>query len=173
MKITHSARSTARAGFSLIELVVVVLIMAVLAGVVVPRVVDHQRTARDSRRLADIKTIRNAVEQYYLDNGQYPPADGGGWNDSTEPTFIRSLVEEGYLTEMPSDPINDNTYYYRYRVYNKGAQGCVGSTRFFVLGIRRFETEDYKTEHPGFFKCANKDWAQVFDYVTGGGASFR
>ena len=39
--------------------------------------------------------------------------------------LIPALLAEGYLREPPADPLNDNTYQYRYRVYNKGANGCV------------------------------------------------
>ena len=35
------------------------------------------------------------------------------------------------------------------------------------------ETEDFKTKNPGYFKCTGRDWSGEFDYVTGGGASFK
>ena len=164
----------ARHGFSLIELVVVILIMTVLAGVVVPRVLEHQKTARDARRLADVKALSKVIEQYYMEKGQFPAASSGGWNRSTDAAgFIQVLVEEGYLAEPVEDPINDNTYHYRYRTFRQGAHGCVGRTRFYVLGVRNFESDDFANENPGYFRCANKDFGDNFDYVTGGGASFR
>jgi general secretion pathway protein G len=164
---------SSKAGFSLIELVVVVLIMSVLAGVVVPRVIDRQATARDSRRLADVKAISSAVEQFYLDTGQWPVADGSGWDKSHDASFISELTNKGYLRETPKDPVNDNTYHYRYYVYNQGKYGCIGSSKFYVLGVRQFESDDFATKNPGFFKCASRNWSSDFDYVTGGGASFN
>jgi len=172
MQLSNRQRG-GRAGFSLIELIVVVLIMTVLAGVVVPRVLDHQMAARDARRLADLKGLQQAIEQYYLDKGAFPAADGTSWNESTDPDFISALLKEGYLREKPEDPVNDATYQYRYYVYNKGSYGCVGDTKFYVLGIRNFETANFAAEHPGYFKCASRDWSAEFDYVTGGGASFQ
>ncbi|MEW6071885.1 MAG: type II secretion system protein GspG [Planctomycetota bacterium] len=164
-------------GFSLIELVVVISILAILAGVLVPRVTNHMKSARDSRRLADIKAIRNAVEQYYMDNTTYPAANTngayGGWDVSLDGNFISVLQDKGYLPEVPADPINDATYHYRYYVYPAASYGCVGSTSFYVLGIKAFENASFATKNKGFFKCASRDWSTEFAYVTGGGASYQ
>lgn len=166
-----------RPGFTLIELVVVISILAILSGVLVPRVKDHMQGARDARRLADIKTIRNAIEQYYWDKGSYPLANTnssyGGWDVSHDGDFISTLVDAGYLSEAPADPINDSTYHYRYYVYEKGSYGCAGEKQFYVLGIRNFETAEFAAKNKGFFKCASRDWNNEFAYVTGGGASLK
>lgn len=172
MKPLLNASRSRRSGFSLIELVVVILIMTVLAGVVVPRVLEHQKSARDARRLADAKALQKIIEQYYMEKGVFPGTRS--WNRSTDATgFINELVEEGYLAEPVQDPINDRTYHYRYRTFRAGAHGCVGQTDFYVLGIRNFESSDFAAENPGYFRCANKDFSDTFDFVTGGGASFR
>lgn len=163
--------------FTLIELVIVLSILAILAGILVPRVASHMQTARDARRLADIKTIRNAIDQFYLDRGAYPAPVGnngyGGWDVSHDGNFITELRNHGYLEDFPTDPINDSTYHYRYYVYSAGSHGCVGGTPFYVLGIRNFETTEYATQHRGFFRCNNRNWGSEFAYVTGGGATFR
>ena len=164
-------------GFSLIELVVVISILAILAGVLVPRVTSHMKSARDARRLADIKTIRNAIEQYYMDKGSYPVATPnssyGGWDVSHDNNFITVLRNSGYLEEMPADPINDETYHYRYYVYAAGSYGCKGDTEFYVLGVRNFESTDFAKKNKGFFRCSSRDWSSEFAYVTGGGASYK
>ncbi len=164
-----------RRGFTLIELVIVISVLAILSGVLVPRVANHMKSARDARRLADIKTIRNAIEQYYLDKGDFPRANAnsayGGWDVSHDGNFITALREHGYLEEMPSDPINDGTYHYRYYVYNQGDYDCKGTGKYYVLGIRNFESSDFAKKNRGFFKCADRDWSTEFVYVTGGGAS--
>ena len=173
MRIVPTA---AKKGFTLIELVVVIAILAILAGVLVPRVSNHMASARDSRRLADVRSIRNAVEQYYMDKAVYPAANEngsyGGWDVSHDDDFIRVLRDEGYLDEDATDPVNDETFHYRYYVYTKGSYGCKGSTDFFVLGIRNFESADFAGKNQGFFKCNNRDWGSEFAFVTGGGASF-
>lgn len=170
-------RQSERSGFTLIELVVVISILAILSGVLVPRVKDHMQAARDARRLADIKTIRNAIEQHYQDKGTYPVANTnssyGGWDVSHDGDFISTLVEAGYLSEAPADPINDATFHYRYYVYDAGSYGCGGEGKFYVLGIRNFETAEFAAKNKGFFKCASRDWNNEFAYVTGGGASLQ
>lgn len=162
--------------FTLVELVVVVSLLAILSGVLVPRVTNHMKAARDARRLADMKTLRNAVEQFHSDRGDYPAPNAnssfGGWDGSHDGDFIRVLVDEGYLEEELLDPINDATYHYRYYVYAQGAYGCKGAGKYYVLGVRNFENPDFAARNRGFFQCASRDWGDEFAYVTGGGASF-
>lgn len=164
----------ARRGFTLIELVVVISILAILSGVLVPRVKNHMKAANDARRVADIKRIRNAVEQYYMDKGAYPEArtnsSFGGWDVSCDGGFIDVLVETGYLESMPHDPIEDATFHYRYYVYNQGAYSCDGGSKYYVLGIRNFESSEFASKNKGFFQCAGRNWGNEFAFVTGGGA---
>ena len=164
-------------GFTLIELVVVIAILAILAGVLVPRVSNHMAAARDARRLIDVKTVREAVERYYLDTGAYPAANTnssyGGWDVSHDGNFIRVLRDEGYLDDEAFDPVNDATYHYRYYVYNKGSYGCVSGGKFYVLGIRAFESPDFAAKNEGYFECTGRNWGNEFAYVIGGGASLK
>ncbi|HEX6886375.1 MAG TPA: type II secretion system protein [Planctomycetota bacterium] len=164
---------TRRQAFTLIELVVVISILAILSGVLVPRVTSHLKSARDARRLADLKAVRTAIEQYRLDRGVYPPANAspaiGGWDVSFDGDFIPALTEEGYLDEEALDPLNDSTFHYRYYVYARSSYGCVGTQDFYVLGIRNFESSDFAAKNKGFFSCSGRDWNEEFAYVTGGG----
>ena len=170
--LTTMRSHTPRAGFTLVELVVVLLFLALLAGALVPRVTDRLAWARDARRLDGALIISEAVEQYHLDHGAYPVCGGdGSWNQSDQDEFIPVLVEEGYLEELPRDPLNNAHYHYRYYVYDQGAAGCSGDSEFYVLGIRGFETAEFKAKHPGYFKCSARDWSNEFAWVTGGGVS--
>ncbi len=162
-------------GFTLTELVVVILILAILAGALVPRVTDRMAASRDSRRLADVHVLREAIEQYYMDKGAYPHptvvAAGNGYDVSTDGDFIPELLKTGYLREPVMDPINNAVNYYGYNVFAQGTEGCKGKGKFYVLGIKRFETPGFAAAHVGYFKCAQKDWSTDFEFVTGAGAS--
>jgi general secretion pathway protein G len=164
----------ARAGFSLIELIVVVSILAILAGALIPRVSNRMARSRDAQRLADVRALKNAIDKYHADKGVYPPAKQsaahGGWDVSQDGDFIPTLLAEGYLQAIPHDPINDDTYQYRYYLYDQGAGGCASSSKFYVLGIRAFETADSALKNTGWFQCATRNWGSEFAYVTGGGA---
>ena len=163
-------------GFTMIELVVVISILAILSGVIVPRVNSHMKASRDAERLAHVKTLRSTIDQFHMDRGSYPVADSsstsGGWDVSNDGNFIQVLAESGYITEELVDPINDGRYHYRYYVYESGAYGCSGDRPFFVLGIRHFESHEFANRHRGFFRCPGRNWGNEFAFVTGGGAGF-
>ena len=165
------------AGFSLIEVVVVMLVLATLAGVVLPRVSGYQAKARDARRMQDLRVVQDAIEQYQLDKGVYPAAKKngsyGGWDVSHDGDFIPTLVDEGYLAGPVDDPISSGTYHFRYYVYNKGSYGCAGTGPFYVLGVRNFESAASAAANEGAFQCTSRDWGNEFAYVTGGGASYK
>lgn len=78
-------------GFSLIELMVVVAIIAVLAAVGMVSYRSANERARDSRRQADLQQIASALEMYRTDEGEYPAALG-------------DLVTGNYMREVPVDP---------------------------------------------------------------------
>lgn len=92
-------------GFTLIELLVVISIVGLLASVVISSLGSSRLKARDARRIADLRTIRNALELYISDNGQYP--SNGYWTCSflsSWDTLAASLAP--YISELPRDPTN-------------------------------------------------------------------
>ena len=64
-------------GFTLVELLVVLGIIALLAALVAPQVIGYLSGARSDAAAAQLKNLESAVELYYLDTGGYPPADAG------------------------------------------------------------------------------------------------
>ena len=126
-------RREAQAGFTLIEIMVVVVILGILAGIVVPRIMDRPDSARVSAAQQDIRAIESALNLYRLDNHQYPSTDQG----------LEALVEEpsgsprppswqGYLDRLPKDPWG-NEYQYlnpgehgEIDIYSLGADGRPG-----------------------------------------------
>lgn len=93
-------------GFTLIEIMVVLIIIAIMASFVVPSVINRPDQARLTKVKNDILTIESAIDLYKLDNGDYPSNDEG----------LEKLIEDKenlYLKRLPLDPWN-NPYHYAY-----------------------------------------------------------
>lgn len=94
-------------GFSLIEVLVVVVIISILAAVVVPRIMDEPDRARVVRAEQDIQALVTALNLYRLDNATYPSTEQGlealVERPSGEPQ-PRNYKSGGYLNELPIDP---------------------------------------------------------------------
>jgi len=79
-------------GFTLLELMAVMFIMSVLAGIAMPQFRVSVIRAREAVLLEDLFQFRDLIDQYYADKGRYPPS-------------LETLVEEGYLRRIPKDPL--------------------------------------------------------------------
>lgn len=101
-------------GFTLIEVMVVVVILSILAAIVVPKIMDRPEQARITKAKSDIRALEAALNLYRLDNMTYPTTDQGlealvsKPTDSPEP---RNWKEGGYLDRLPLDPWG-NAYLY-------------------------------------------------------------
>jgi general secretion pathway protein G len=94
-------------GFTLIEVMVVVVIMAILAAIVVPRIMTRPDQAKKVKARTDIGAITNALDLYNLDNGQYPTQDQGIKALVSKPTMApvpSNYAQGGYLKNLPIDP---------------------------------------------------------------------
>jgi general secretion pathway protein G len=92
-------------GFSLVEAVIVLSVLAILAGALVPRVTNRLALSRDMRRLADMRVLQEALDKYCADHGHPPAAQEnpsyGEWDVSQDGDFIPELVSGGYLEAKP------------------------------------------------------------------------
>ena len=118
---------TAR-GFTLIEIMVVVVILGILGALIVPNVIGRPDEARVAAARLDIQQIGNALEYYRLDNGVYPSTDQGLEALVSEPAGFpepRNWNPEGYLKSVPVDPWGETYLYYSedrtIEVYSFGA----------------------------------------------------
>ncbi len=110
------------AGFTLIEVMVVVVIMAILAAIVVPKIMDRPNQAKLVKVRTDIRAITNALDLYNLDNGQYPTQAQGISALVTQPTLPpipNNYASGGYLKELPLDP-----WGHPYRYLNPSQHGA-------------------------------------------------
>ena len=102
----------AAAGFTLIELMVVVVILGILAAVVVPRVMDRPEQARITAAKNNIRALRSALDMYKLDNHNYPTTDQGLTALAARPDREpRPPNWTGYMERIPRDPWG-NEYLY-------------------------------------------------------------
>lgn len=171
-------------GFTIVELLVVIVVIGILAAIIVVAYNGIQGRALDSRRLSDAKLIIKALEMYKINNGTYPavaidPAGAGslgGWESSAhEPVseFVKSLslAEYGLASGTPVDPVNNiaTSQTYLYYKYGAGTNGCSASLgAFFVFGIKRTTTygSSVHPDSPGF-SCSSRNWQPEFSWVTG------
>lgn len=94
-------------GFTLIEVMVVVVILGILAAVVVPRIMDNPDKARVIKAKQDIRAIESALNLYKLDNYNYPVTDQGLDALVTQPSGepkANNWKQGGYLPKLPKDP---------------------------------------------------------------------
>lgn len=94
-----------QSGFTLIEILVVVVILGILAAIVVPQIMSRPDQARVVKAKQDILNIENALDLYKLDSGYYPSTDQGLQALVTKPTSdpIPSSWRS-YLKHLPKDP---------------------------------------------------------------------
>lgn len=92
----HSCKLAPNRGFTIIELLVVMAVLAVLASLVVPRYMDRVDTARETVLRQDLQGLRTAVDQFYRDQSRYPEA-------------LDELVTKRYIRAIPVDPITQQS----------------------------------------------------------------
>ena len=125
-------------GFSLIELMIVIVILGILATVLVPKIMDRPDEARMTKAKVDMRQLEFALKLFRLDNGYYPTTDQGLkalFSKPDTPPIPKNYRAGGYLdsSELPKDPWG-NDWVYRspgqnsrpYEIISWGADGQEG-----------------------------------------------
>ncbi len=110
-------------GFTLIEIMVVVVILGILASVVVPKIMDNPDKARMVKAKNDVQAIKGALDLYKLDNFNYPSTDQGLQALVQQPSGTpeaRNWKSGGYLDNVPKDPWGNE-----YQYLNPGVNATV------------------------------------------------
>lgn len=175
--IPSLAESTA---FTLIELMVVILIIAVLVGIAIPVYLVIQKKSADRVRLANMRILNDVITRYGFDNGHYPyntDNDWSGWDGDYDGVFINPLVTSNYLKRAVKDPVSlqfhasGNLHYYRYNAGSYGADPSWGA--YFVVGCRDMVTSGRPHPNSPGFQTPGRNWQNEFDWVTGGYENFN
>ncbi|WP_434927587.1 type II secretion system major pseudopilin GspG [Shewanella sp. HL-SH4] len=100
-------KHTKQRGFTLLEVMVVIVILGILASMVVPNLMGNKDKADQQKAVSDIVALENALDMYKLDNSVYPTTDQGldalvqKPSSSPEP---RNYRDDGYVKRLPQDP---------------------------------------------------------------------
>lgn len=113
-------------GFTLVELVVVIAILGILAGIAIPRFMDATATARGAKIVADMRTIESAVSMSYAKTGAYV-------------TTLENLVSYGYLASSPKPPVGN------YTIAESGKTGTTTDSSVYTLAATDAVADDPST----------------------------
>lgn len=131
----RTQRVPGQGGFTLLEVMVVIVILGILATMVVPNIMGNKEKADHQKAVTDITSLEQALQQYKLDNNVYPSTEQGLQALVSKPTVApepRQYMRGGYIQRLPTDPWG---YEYQYLspgehgdfdLYTLGADGQVG-----------------------------------------------
>jgi general secretion pathway protein G len=112
--IVQHVQAKPQRGFTLLEIMVVILIIGLLGTIVTPYVLSNLDTAKQEKAKADIHVLEQAMDQYKLDNDNYPTTDQGLESLITKPSVSpqpRNYRPSGYVKRLQKDPWG-NEYQY-------------------------------------------------------------
>ncbi len=131
------ARRNSR-GFTLLELMVVIVIIGVLAALIAPKIISRVGQAKVTAAKADLSNIMNALKMYKLDNGRYPSTDQGLAALAAKPS-TGSIPSNwhSYIDKLPEDP-----WHHAYQYANPGVHGEIDVFSFGADGQAGGEGDD-------------------------------
>lgn len=110
-------------GFTLLEVMVVIVILGVLASLVVPNLMGNKEKADQQKVVSDLVALESALDMYRLDNNSYPTTEQGMQALVSKPTIQpepRNYPKDGYIRRLPQDPWGGD-----YQLLNPGEHGDI------------------------------------------------
>ncbi len=135
---SRSANYRPARGFTLIEIMVVIVILGVLGALVIPNIIGRTGEARVTAAKSDMRSIANALDLYKLDNFNYPSTDQGLQALVTQPSGFpeaKNWNPDGYLKKLPRDPWGNDYQYIspgrngQYDLFSLGSDGRPGGEK--------------------------------------------
>ncbi|HEY5646477.1 MAG TPA: type II secretion system major pseudopilin GspG [Pseudomonadales bacterium] len=129
----RTAHARAQGGFTLIEILVVVVIIGILGAIIVPNLLGRPDQARITAAQSDIRNLANALDIYRLDNFVYPSTEQGLEALVSRPDGFpepKNYSPDGYIKQLPTDPWGSPYVYERegdaFSLFSLGSDGAEG-----------------------------------------------
>src|SRR5262245_23320624 len=124
---------THRGGFTLVEILIVVIILGILAAIVIPQFTNASQDARKSSLTSLLQTMRSQIELYKLQHGDsLPDLVTGGWDTLVQSSVYNSTTCGPYLQQVPKNPLNGNSTVINGTVTGTTVTGSATSSTGFV-----------------------------------------
>lgn len=120
-------------GFTLLEIMIVIVILGVLASLMLPSLMGNKDKADRQKTISDIITLENALEMYKLDNNIYPSSEQGLKALVKKPDIApipKNYRSDGYVRRLPKDPWGNN-----YQIKSPGEHSSVDIYSFGPSGV--------------------------------------
>lgn len=130
-----------RSGFTLIEILIVVIILGILAAIVIPQFTNASEDAKQSSVASTVQSVRSQLELYKLNHGDAYPDITANWVTLTNTSVYNSVTYGPYMQSAPVNPFSDTPAHATQVAANTTTAGVGwaqvatnGSTKFFGLG---------------------------------------
>lgn len=157
-----------RSGFTLVELMISISIIAVLSSIGLVLYKNSQITARDGKRKQDLKALSVAVELFYQDNKRYPCSGNGhqtlltsGNGSFTDSSFCpggsNTSISPTYINQIPKDPLSTGSYVYTYWSSSNtwGTQACSTKDAILIAHLENTNDKDRAGNNSTWTVCGN------------------